>query len=120
VPYSDKLVPTEASQSGERTWYVLRSQPVIRGTDMRDARASMDSLEHPITVFNLTADAGFPNKQVGLSGNAWQEGRTPPLSCLRPNRTKSVPNHGRNTAFSAYCLYKTSLESMAGGGMASV
>jgi preprotein translocase subunit SecD len=57
VPYSDKLVPTEASQSGERTWYVLRSQPVIRGTDLRDARASMDSLEHPITAFNLTADA---------------------------------------------------------------
>jgi hypothetical protein len=53
-------------------------------------------------------------------GSAWQEGRTPPLPCPRPNRTKSVPNRSKNTAFSAYSLYKTSLESMAGGVMVSV
>ena len=40
VPYSDKLVATRPSPSGERMWYVVRSQPVIRGTDLRDARTS--------------------------------------------------------------------------------
>jgi len=57
VPYSDKLVATKPLQSGERMWYVLRSQPVIRGTDLRDARTAMDSIEQPVTTFNLTADA---------------------------------------------------------------
>jgi preprotein translocase subunit SecD len=57
VPYGDKLVATKPSQSGERMWYVLRSQPVIRGTDLRDARTAVDSTEQPVTTFNLTADA---------------------------------------------------------------
>jgi preprotein translocase subunit SecD len=57
VPYSDKLVATKLSQSGERGWYVLRSQPIIRGTDLRDARTAVDSTEQPATTFNLTADA---------------------------------------------------------------
>jgi len=57
VPYGDKLVATKPSQRGERMWYVLRSQPVIRGTDLRDARTAMDSTEQPVTTFNLTADA---------------------------------------------------------------
>jgi preprotein translocase subunit SecD len=57
VPYIDKLVVTKPSQSGERGWYVLRSQPVIRGTDLRDARTAVDSTEQPATTFNLTADA---------------------------------------------------------------
>jgi len=55
VPYSDKLMATK--QSGERMWYVLRSQPVIRGTDLRDARTAVDSTERPVTTFDLTADA---------------------------------------------------------------
>lgn len=38
-------------------WYVLRSQPVIRGTDLRDARTALGSTEQPVTTFNLTADA---------------------------------------------------------------
>jgi preprotein translocase subunit SecD len=57
VPYSDKLLATKPSQSGERMWYVLLSQPVIRGTDLRDARTAVDSTEQPVTTFNLTADA---------------------------------------------------------------
>jgi len=47
-------------------------------------------------------------------------GRTPLLSCPRPNRTKSVPNRGQNAAFSGYFSYLTSLESTAGRSMASV
>jgi preprotein translocase subunit SecD len=58
LPYSDSLVATKPSQNGERMWYVVRSQPVIRGTDLRDARAAVDSTEQPVTNFNLTADAG--------------------------------------------------------------
>jgi len=57
VPYSDKLMATKPSQSGERMWYLLHSQPVIRGTDLRDAHTSVDSMEQPVTTFNLTADA---------------------------------------------------------------
>jgi preprotein translocase subunit SecD len=57
LPYSDKLLATKPSQSGERMWYVLLSQPVIRGTDLRDARTAVDSTERPVTTFNLTADA---------------------------------------------------------------
>lgn len=54
---SDKLVPEKPSPTGERVWYVLRAQPVIRGTDLRDARATIDSTDRPVTVFTLTADA---------------------------------------------------------------
>jgi preprotein translocase subunit SecD len=57
VPYGDKLASTRPSPSGERMWYLLGSQPVIRGTDLRDARTAMDSTEQPVTTFNLTADA---------------------------------------------------------------
>ena len=56
-PYSGTLVATKPSQNAERMWYVLHSQPVIRGTDLRDARTAVDSTEQPVTTFNLTADA---------------------------------------------------------------
>jgi len=57
VPHSNKLAATKPSPSEERMWYVLRSQPVIRGTDLRDARTALDSTEQPVTTFNLTTDA---------------------------------------------------------------
>jgi preprotein translocase subunit SecD len=57
LPHGDKLMATKPLQSGERVWYLLRSQPVIRGTDLRDAHTSVDSMEQPVTTFNLTADA---------------------------------------------------------------
>jgi preprotein translocase subunit SecD len=57
VPYRDKLLPTKPAQSGEHMWYVLRSQPVIQGTDLRDARTALDPTEQPVTTFSLTADA---------------------------------------------------------------
>lgn len=57
VPLSDKIVATKPSPSGERGWYRLQAQPVIRGTDLRDARAAIDSTDRAVTTFNLTADA---------------------------------------------------------------
>jgi preprotein translocase subunit SecD len=57
MPYRDKLLGTKPSQSEERVWYVLRGQPIIRGMDLRDARSAMDSMERPVTTFNLTTDA---------------------------------------------------------------
>lgn len=57
LPNNDQLMATKPSQTGERLWYKLPSQPVIRGTDLRDARTVMDSMERPATTFNLTADA---------------------------------------------------------------
>lgn len=57
LPNNEQLMATKPSQTGERLWYTLPSQPIIRGTDLRDARTAMDSMERPATTFNLTADA---------------------------------------------------------------
>lgn len=58
VPYGDRLLATKPSPDGELGWFALRAQPVISGTDLRDARAAVDSTEQPVTAFTLTADAG--------------------------------------------------------------
>ncbi len=56
LPYNRKLVATRPAD-GQRTWYVVDGQPIIRGTDLRDARLSTDTTEHPVTTFTLSQDA---------------------------------------------------------------
>lgn len=56
LPYNRKLVATRPAD-GQRTWYVVDSQPIIRGTDLRDARLSTDTTEHPVSTFTLSQDA---------------------------------------------------------------
>ena len=38
--YNRKLLATRPAADGQRAWYVLDRQPIIRGTDLRDARVS--------------------------------------------------------------------------------
>ncbi len=57
VPSSGKLVATKPAADGTRNWYLLEAQPIIRGTDLRDARTAADSMEQPVTTFTLRRDA---------------------------------------------------------------
>ena len=57
VPGNRKLLATRQAADRERRWYLLDEQPVIRGTDLRDARAALDATEQPVTTFTLGRDA---------------------------------------------------------------
>jgi preprotein translocase subunit SecD len=57
VPYNDKLLATKPTANGQRSWYLLGGRPVIRGTDLRDARVAVDAMEQPVTAFTLSHDA---------------------------------------------------------------
>jgi preprotein translocase subunit SecD len=57
VPSNRKLMVTKQSPSRARSWYLLDSQPIIRGTDLRDARVAADAMEKPVTAFTLNQDA---------------------------------------------------------------
>jgi len=57
VPYNRKLVATKPATDRARGWYLLDSQPIIRGTDLRDARLAADAMEQPVTAFTLSQDA---------------------------------------------------------------
>lgn len=57
VPHNRTLLATKPEVDRARTWYLLESQPVIRGTDLRDARAAADATERPVTEFMLRQDA---------------------------------------------------------------
>jgi preprotein translocase subunit SecD len=52
-----KLVATKPAANQGRSWYMLESPPVIRGTDLRDARVATDAMEQPVTAFTLSQDA---------------------------------------------------------------
>lgn len=58
LPYNRKLLPTQARAGGQREWYLVDRQPVIRGTDLRNAGVAAGSLGPPVTTFTLTEDAG--------------------------------------------------------------
>jgi preprotein translocase subunit SecD len=57
LPLDRKLFPTRAGAGGEAAWYVVARQPVIRGTDLRDARAAASGIEPPVTTFTLSQEA---------------------------------------------------------------
>jgi preprotein translocase subunit SecD len=57
LPYNEKLLVTRPGTDGQRVWYSLEKPPVIRGTDLRDARVSTGDLGKPITKFTLSQDA---------------------------------------------------------------
>jgi preprotein translocase subunit SecD len=59
LPVNRKLFATRPAPDGERAWYVVDNHPVIRGTDLRDARASAGNLQQPVTVFTLSHDAAI-------------------------------------------------------------
>ncbi len=57
LPYNRKLLPTRPAADGQRAWYLLNRQPVIHGTDLRDARVAAGAMDQPVTTFILSQDA---------------------------------------------------------------
>jgi protein-export membrane protein SecD/preprotein translocase SecF subunit len=50
--------PTADGASGTTTFYVVHRDAAVAGTDLRDARASVDEFNRPAVAFTLTPDAG--------------------------------------------------------------
>ena len=44
LPFNRKLVATRAVADGPRAWYLLGGQPIVRGTDLQDARVAAGAL----------------------------------------------------------------------------
>src|SRR5258708_27746796 len=57
VPPNRKLMATKPTPDRGRSWYLLESRPIVRGTDLRDARAGSDTMNQPVTTFMLIQDA---------------------------------------------------------------
>jgi preprotein translocase subunit SecD len=57
LPVNRKLLPTRQGNDGQRAWYLVVRTPVIRGTDLRDARTAASPVEQPVTTFTLSQDA---------------------------------------------------------------
>ncbi len=57
VPSNRKLVATKPVADRGRSWYLLDSRPIIRGTDLRDAQVAADAMDQPVTAFTLSQDA---------------------------------------------------------------
>jgi preprotein translocase subunit SecD len=52
-----RILPTQPAPNSQSTYYVLSRQPIIRGTDLRDARVSADAMDQPVTTFILSQEA---------------------------------------------------------------
>jgi preprotein translocase subunit SecD len=57
LPYNRKLLATRPAADGRRAWYLVDSRPIIRGTDLRDARVAAGVANEPVTTFSLGQDA---------------------------------------------------------------
>jgi preprotein translocase subunit SecD len=57
LPADRKISATRLDPDGQRFWYVLDRKPIVRGTDLRDARLSIDPGEQPTTAFILSQEA---------------------------------------------------------------
>ncbi len=57
LSYSRRMLATRPAADGRRAWYLLARQPIIRGTDLRDARVAASATEQPVTTFTLSQDA---------------------------------------------------------------
>lgn len=57
LPLNTKLLATRPAADGSSALYLLTSQPIVRGTDLRDARVSADARDRPVTTFTLSQEA---------------------------------------------------------------
>ncbi|HXJ38931.1 MAG TPA: protein translocase subunit SecD [Bryobacteraceae bacterium] len=57
LPINRRLFATQVSTGGKKAWYLVDSQPIVRGTDLRDARVSADATQQPVTTFSLSQAA---------------------------------------------------------------
>jgi len=58
LPLNTKLVKTRATGDQSEQWYLLSRTPVVRGTDLRNARAGQGDYGKWNTEFTLSPDAG--------------------------------------------------------------
>ncbi|HLY20226.1 MAG TPA: protein translocase subunit SecD [Bryobacteraceae bacterium] len=58
LPLNTKLVQQRAIGDRPPEWYLLSKTPVVRGTDLRNARAGQDDMRKWDTQFTLSPDAG--------------------------------------------------------------
>jgi preprotein translocase subunit SecD len=58
LPLGTKLVRQPPYLDRPEEWYLLAKSPVIRGTDLRNARAGQDDMRQWETSFTLSPDAG--------------------------------------------------------------
>ncbi|MGA2738802.1 MAG: protein translocase subunit SecD [Bryobacteraceae bacterium] len=70
LPLGTKLVKQRPTPDGREGWYLLSKSPVIRGTDLRNARAGQDDMRKWDTQFTLSPDAGkrfgkFTEENIG-------------------------------------------------------
>jgi preprotein translocase subunit SecD len=66
LPYNQRLLSTQA-ESGQTAWFLMDRQPVIRGDDLRSARASVGADGQPVTAFTLKQDAARRFEQYTLA-----------------------------------------------------
>jgi preprotein translocase subunit SecD len=57
LPFNRKLLATRQAPDGRQAWYLLDGRPIVRGTDLRDARLAAGAGEQPVTTFTLTQEA---------------------------------------------------------------
>jgi len=58
LPAGTKLLATPPGKDGRSLWYLVTTPPKVRGSDLRDARASTDAVNQPVTTFTLSQEAG--------------------------------------------------------------
>jgi preprotein translocase subunit SecD len=57
LPFKRRLLSTRPAPNGQREWYLVASPPIIRGTDLRDARVAGGATGQPVTTFSLSQAA---------------------------------------------------------------
>jgi preprotein translocase subunit SecD len=57
LPFNRKLVATQTLANGQKAWYLVSGRPIIKGTDLRDARVGAGAMEQPVTTFSLSQEA---------------------------------------------------------------
>jgi preprotein translocase subunit SecD len=86
LPLGTKLVRQPPQADRPEEWYLLAKTPVIRGTDLRNARAGQDDMRKWETSFTLSPDAG---KRFGRYTEANIGNR---LAVVMDNQIHSVAN----------------------------
>jgi len=86
LPLGTKLVRQPPYRDRPEEWYLLAKSPVIRGTDLRNARAGQDDMRQWETSFTLSPDAG---KRFGRYTEANVGTR---LAAVEDNQIRSVAN----------------------------
>lgn len=57
IPDDLKLLAKKPNASAKPSWYLLHAPPIVKGTDLRDARAATDEMNQPVTTFTLGNEA---------------------------------------------------------------